>query len=110
MKVVGEEGTSMDDYVTYLKGELFDEVFLQQNAFHDVDAATPQDRQSFSFDLLIDVLDAELSFVDKSHARNEFHSLRQLFLDYNFLPFEEEECKEKVQAIHDQLAQLSVEV
>ena len=93
MKVVGEEGTTIEDYVTYLKGELFDEVFLQQNAFHDVDAATPQDRQSYTFDLLTKVLDSELSFVDKSHARNEFHNLRQLFLDYNFLPFEAEECK-----------------
>ena len=33
MKVVGEEGTSIDDYVTYLKGEMLDAVYLQHNSF-----------------------------------------------------------------------------
>ena len=38
MKVVGEEGTSLDDYVLYLKGEFLDSVYLQQNSFDPVDA------------------------------------------------------------------------
>src|SRR5574343_480978 len=33
MKVIGEEGTSLKDYIDYLKGEFFDYVYLQQNAF-----------------------------------------------------------------------------
>ncbi|MGN0715184.1 MAG: V-type ATP synthase subunit A, partial [Anaerovoracaceae bacterium] len=33
MKVVGEEGTSIEDYITYQKGELLDAVYLQQNSF-----------------------------------------------------------------------------
>src|SRR4030042_277716 len=42
MKVVGEEGTSLFDYVDYLKAEFFDFVYLQQNAFDTVDEATPK--------------------------------------------------------------------
>jgi V/A-type H+/Na+-transporting ATPase subunit A len=38
MKVVGEEGTSMDDFLVYLKGEFLDAVYLQQNSF---DPSTP---------------------------------------------------------------------
>ena len=30
MKVVGEEGTSAEDYIIYQKGELLDAVYLQQ--------------------------------------------------------------------------------
>ena len=41
MTVVGEEGTSIDDFVIYLKAEFFDAVYLQQNAFDEVDAAVP---------------------------------------------------------------------
>ncbi|HPW47648.1 MAG TPA: V-type ATP synthase subunit A, partial [Rectinema sp.] len=33
MKVVGEEGTSLEDYVIYLKSEFLDAVYLQQNSF-----------------------------------------------------------------------------
>ena len=36
MKVVGEEGTAMPDFIMYLKAEFLDEVYLQQDAFHDV--------------------------------------------------------------------------
>jgi V/A-type H+-transporting ATPase subunit A len=49
MKVVGEEGTSMDDFVSYLKAEYLDAVYLQQDAYHEVDAATPAERQQYVF-------------------------------------------------------------
>ena len=37
MKVVGEEGTSTNDYITYLKGDFIDSIYLQQNSFDPVD-------------------------------------------------------------------------
>ena len=37
MKVIGEEGTAIEDFVTYLKSEFLDYVFLQQNTFDEVD-------------------------------------------------------------------------
>ncbi|MFH1310521.1 MAG: V-type ATP synthase subunit A, partial [Candidatus Omnitrophota bacterium] len=40
MKVVGEEGTSLEDFVIFLKSDFFDNVYLQQNGFDKVDAAT----------------------------------------------------------------------
>jgi V/A-type H+-transporting ATPase subunit A len=50
MKVVGEEGTSIDDFiVTYLKAEYVDAVYLQQDAYHEVDAATSAERQQYVF-------------------------------------------------------------
>ena len=39
MKVVGEEGTSIDDFVIYLKSEYLDAVYLQQDAYNEIDAA-----------------------------------------------------------------------
>jgi len=46
MKVVGEEGTSLEDYVVYLKSEFLDAVYLQQNSFDPVDAAVSPSRQN----------------------------------------------------------------
>ncbi|MBN1695988.1 MAG: V-type ATP synthase subunit A [Spirochaetales bacterium] len=83
MKVVGEEGTSLDDYVTYMKSEFFDYVYLQQNAFDPVDAATSTVRQRYVFDLLFRILVAHYTVGDKAEARRFFNQLRQKFLDWN---------------------------
>ncbi len=83
MKVVGEEGTSLDDYVIYLKAEFLDGVYLQQNAFDPVDAATPADRQRHMFNLVVDILGTDFTFSDKEEARRFFYQLRQKFLDWN---------------------------
>ncbi|MDR1929130.1 MAG: V-type ATP synthase subunit A [Treponema sp.] len=83
MKVVGEEGTSIDDYVIYLKGELLDSVYFQQNSFDAVDAAVSPERQKYTFAILLKIIAGKFSFADKNEARNWFNRLRQKFLDYN---------------------------
>lgn len=83
MRVVGEEGTSLDDYAIYLKSELLDAVYLQQNSFDPIDAAVSPERQRRSFDLLFQILAARLKFASKEEARGWFARLRQRFLDYN---------------------------
>jgi V/A-type H+/Na+-transporting ATPase subunit A len=93
MKVVGEEGTSQDDYVVYLKGEFLDSVYLQQNAFDPVDAATNAERQRYVFDLLLRVLHAPLAMRRKEEARTFFAQLRQKFLDLNGAELDSAEFK-----------------
>ena len=83
MKVVGEEGTSVEDYIEYQKGELLDAVYLQQNSFDLVDAAVPVDRQQKEFDLLYKVLMAKFGIENKKDVRAFFNQLRQKFLDWN---------------------------
>ncbi len=83
MKVVGEEGTSTEDYITYQKGELVDAVYLQQNSFDPVDAAVPIERQRYVFDKLFRVTAGTFEIKDKEEARHYFNQLRQLFVDWN---------------------------
>jgi len=83
MKVVGEEGTSIEDYVVYLKGDLIDSVYFQQNSFDAVDAAVKPERQKYVFTKLLLVLASQFNFTDKNEARAWFNRLRQKFLDYN---------------------------
>ena len=91
MKVVGEEGTSLDDYVVYQKSELLDAVYLQQNSFDPVDCAVNPDRQRYIFEQLYQVLGGVLSFKDKEDARMYFSRLRQVFADYNSTPWKSPE-------------------
>lgn len=83
MKVVGEEGTSLDDYVIYQKGEFVDAVYLQQNSFDPVDATVSVERQQNVFALLEEILHADYVLEDKKDARSFFNELRQRFLDWN---------------------------
>jgi V/A-type H+-transporting ATPase subunit A len=83
MKVVGEEGTSLEDYVIYLKGEFLDSVYFQQNSFDAVDAAVSPERQKYVFARILNILASRLSYSDKNEARSWFNRLRQKFLDYN---------------------------
>jgi V/A-type H+-transporting ATPase subunit A len=83
MKVVGEEGTSLDDYTIYLKGEFLDAVYLQQNSFDPVDAAVSPERQRRTFGLVVRILGSRLKFTNKNEARSWFTMLRQKFLDLN---------------------------
>jgi len=86
MKVVGEEGTSLEDYVVYLKSEFLDAVYLQQNSFDPVDAAVSPSRQKHVFMLVLRVLASNITFQDKEDARNFFYELRQTMLDLNGTP------------------------
>lgn len=83
MKVVGEEGTSVEDYIIYLKGELLDQVYLQQNSFDEVDFAAPIERQQIVFDVLFKILGAKLQIEDKKTARSTINEIRQKFVDWN---------------------------
>ena len=83
MKVVGEEGTSIQDFLAYLKGELLDSVYLQQNAFNEVDAATPADRQRDMFGVVEQAMLADYPFSEKGTARKFFQSVTQAFIDWN---------------------------
>jgi len=83
MKVVGEEGTSAADFITYLKGEFLDAVYLQQDAYDPVDEATPVERQRHVFCVLTGVLRAEMKFADKDTTRRFFHRITQLTRDWN---------------------------
>ncbi len=83
MKVVGEEGTSIDDYIIYLKADFLDYVYLQQNSFDPVDAAVTVERQQHVFSILMGILDTTFQIEVKNDARHFFNQLRQKFLDYN---------------------------
>ncbi|MFA6384198.1 MAG: V-type ATP synthase subunit A, partial [Candidatus Omnitrophota bacterium] len=99
MKVIGEEGTSLKDYIEYLKGDLFDSVYLQQNAFDPVDEACPADRQVYVFAFIGDILEAELAFDSKETALHFFQQVRQLLKGWNSSEFKGDEFQRIEQEI-----------
>jgi V/A-type H+-transporting ATPase subunit A len=106
MKVVGEEGTALEDYILYQKGEFLDAVYLQQNAFDPVDAAVGVERQQHVFDLLFRILGSDLKLDSKEQARTFFYQVRQKFIDYNGAEWESEDF----QSLENQIVEMLDEV
>ncbi len=107
MKVVGEEGTSIEDFIIYLKGEYLDSVYLQQNAFNDVDSACSAERQQEVFGTICDFLEADMNFADKTVARTFFHKLAQTTKDWNFIEMESPEYKQVMTKLETMVAEVS---
>jgi V/A-type H+-transporting ATPase subunit A len=103
MKVVGEEGTSLEDFVVYLKGEFLDAVYLQQDAFDPVDAATPLERQQYVFGKVGRILRSEYDFADKDEARAFFLELTQEFRNWNPSAWASEEFAQAERTIDEKL-------
>ena len=101
MKVVGEEGTSSEDFIIYQKGELLDAVYLQQNSFDPIDAACIPERQRREFDRLYDAMMKTYDITDKTEIRAFFNQLRQEFLDWHGFEFNTPEFDEHEKKITD---------
>jgi V/A-type H+-transporting ATPase subunit A len=104
MKVVGEEGTSLDDYIVYLKGDFLDAVYFQQDAFDPIDSSVSPERQKHVFFMILGILASRFSFPDKNEARGWFNRLRQRFLDYNGSEWQGERFKTLEQEIRDEVS------
>ncbi|GHV16572.1 V-type ATP synthase alpha chain [Fibrobacterales bacterium] len=108
MKVVGEEGTSMDDFVLFLKSEFLDSVYLQQDAYNKIDEACPGDRQEYVFDKVYQILKAQVTFKEKDSARSFFLKLTQTAKDWNRTEFKSKEFEELENNILKAVAEVTV--
>ena len=84
MQVTGEEGVTLEDYVTYQKSLFLDLVYLQQDAFDAVDSSTPAERQKEAFELVRDLIQRDYPFTDKDEARRFFTQLSGLLKNLNY--------------------------
>lgn len=104
MEVVGEEGVSMPDMVTFLKSELYEFCYLQQNAFDKEDAYCCLERQMELFHLLQQIFHAPMEFSSHDEARKFFLHLQNDLKDMNFLPFQSERYKASLELVGQRIA------
>ena len=101
MKVIGEEGTTLEDYITFLKSEMLDAVYLQQNSFDLTDANCGTLRQRYVTDKLISILGSDFELSSKDDARVFFNRMRQRFIDWNYTEFKSDSFKKAESEIDD---------
>jgi V/A-type H+/Na+-transporting ATPase subunit A len=105
MEVVGEEGTPIEDLVLFLKGELFDFVYLQQNAFDSQDAYCPMERQLELFSFLQRIFVAQFDFPDRDSARTYFLHLQGQLKNMNYVEYRSAEYQQALKDMEELLSQ-----
>ena len=59
INILGDDGVPVDYHVTFWKSEVIDFIILQQDAFDEVDAVTPLERQQAILDLVTRICDKD---------------------------------------------------
>jgi len=104
MEVVGEEGTAINDMVIYLKAELYDFCYLQQNAFDKEDAYCPIKRQIALFLLINTIFDKKFTFRTHDEAREFFLNLQTQVKNTNFMAFHSSQYTTAIDKIKELVA------
>ncbi len=105
MKVIGEEGTTTEDFIEYMKSEFLDAVYMQQNSFDEIDSSVSVERQKYTFKKVVSILGSDFDLKDKDEARIFFNQLRQKFIDWNYSVWNSDDFKAKEKDVNEQYAQ-----
>jgi V/A-type H+-transporting ATPase subunit A len=108
MEVVGEEGVAMEDMLTYLKGELYEFCYMQQNAFDKEDAYCPLERQIEMFALIQKIFETPFEFDTHDAARSFFLGFQNELKNINFLPHGSEKYKAALLAVNQKISEQGV--
>ena len=88
INILGDDGVPVDYHVTFWKSELIDFIVLQQDAFDEIDAVTPMERQVTIVDRVIDICHTEFKFDHFLDVIEYFKKVINLCKQMNYQPFE----------------------
>ncbi len=83
LQVSGDDGVSLEEYIVWQKAELLDAVYLQQDAFDDVDASVSLDSQAQALERVERCLGAEVALSDRESVRAWFARLTAVARAFN---------------------------
>ena len=100
----GDDGVPVDYHVTFWKSELIDFVVLQQDAFDEVDAVTPLERQHEILKLVTGMCRAEYEFDDFQEVSIFFKRAINLCKQMNYSEFKSAQYNKYSQELEELLA------
>ncbi len=88
INILGDDGVPVEYHVVFWKSELIDFVILQQDAFDDIDAVTPLNRQEFMLDKVIQICRTEFEFETFTEVMDYFKNMINIFKQMNYSEYE----------------------
>ena len=90
INILGDDGVPVAYHERFWKSELIDFVILQQDAFDDIDANCPIERQKMMYEMVLDVCHKSFSFADFEACSRYFKGLINLFRQMNYSEWQSE--------------------
>ena len=90
INILGDDGVPVSYHERFWKSELIDFVILQQDAFDDIDANCPLERQKMMYEMVVDVCRKEFNFSDFEACSRFFKGLINLFRQMNYAEWQSE--------------------
>ena len=108
INILGDDGVPMSYHELFWKSELVDFVILQQDAFDEIDANCPLERQKMMYEMVVDVCRKDFNFSDFEACSRFFKGLINLFRQMNYAEWQSDkffEYKNQIeQTVNNQLS------
>ena len=108
INILGDDGVPVSYHERFWKAELIDFVILQQDAFDDIDANCPIERQKMMYEMVLGVCRQEFGFGDFEACSRFFKGLINLFRQMNYSQWQSDKFfdykRQLEQTVNDQLS------
>ena len=94
INILGDDGVPVEYHVTFWKSELIDFVILQQDAFDEIDAVTPMERQEAILNMVIDICHTEFEFENFNEVMDYFKKMINICKQMNYSKFQSEQYED----------------
>lgn len=101
INILGDDGVPVEYHVVFWKSELIDFVILQQDAFDEIDAVTPLERQEVILDLVIGICHMEFKFDTFSEVMDYFKQMINICKQMNYSEFKSEKYNSYYSELQD---------
>ena len=91
INILGDDGVPVEYHVRFWKSELLDSVILQQDAFDDIDANCPIERQKLMYNMVLDICRKSYNLADFEACQKFFKELIYLFRQMNYSEWQSEQ-------------------
>ena len=102
INILGDDGVPVDYHVIFWKSELIDFVILQQDAFDEIDAVTPMERQEEILNMVIEICHTDFTFDNFNEVMDYFKKMINICKQMNYSKFkspEYEAFRQQLQAL-----------
>ena len=90
INILGDDGVPVSYHERFWKSELLDYVILQQDAFDDIAANCPIERQKLMYEMVLDICRRDFDFADFEECSRYFKGLINLFRQMNYAEWQSE--------------------
>ena len=91
INILGDDGVPVEYHERFWKSELLDSVILQQDAFDNIDANCPIERQKMMYNMVLDICRKKFDFAIFDECSKFFKELIYMFRQMNYSEWKSEQ-------------------